>query len=440
MAWLMLLILTIFVITAYKLDGGDLLSPRFLLCLAILASYSVIIFNYKNWEVQISPKFILYVSTAIVAWILGGALIKRLSKHSSRVVNNRLPLCNTCIKYKYPVNFFLILSVVLTFLYVFKLLSDAGAVGGFSAILRAIYENTVNGYTPGFVFNQMREVVVAIAYVNTFRFFQRLFSKSDKISIVKLLIPIAMDMVLILITTDRNILLRYAIYLACLYVLFFRENKNFKNINAAIVRRVAVMVIAVVAVFFVMGVAKQYTSNFARSISIYGGSGLYNFNLWLDNQTVSSTGSATFSTFLRVISELLERIGVTTGWNTAARFDEYIIFTSSNGYVYSSNIYSALKPFVEDMGYFGVVFFPFILGVFYQWLYLRAKRNKYKFSWVLYCMLIYPVVFFPIAEQLFHRFTLGFVYEIAWLAIVYYGVYGKRRVVRTARRTVKVAQ
>ena len=42
-------------------------------------------------------------------------------------------------------------------------------------------------------------------------------------------------------------------------------------------------------------------------------------------------------------------------------------------------------------------------------------------------MLIYPVIFYPIADQLFGRFNLGFVYEIVWLSIFYYLIFGKRK-------------
>ena len=56
------------------------------------------------------------------------------------------------------------------------------------------------------------------------------------------------------------------------------------------------------------------------------------------------------------------------------------------------------------------------------------KKKKYGLAWILYCMLIYPIFFFPIADQLFGRFTLGFVYELVWIIIIYNLVIGRRRV------------
>lgn len=437
----MFFILVAFAIITYRLDGRDLVSPRFLLCVAFIASYSLVLLNYNNWDVNINGIFVLYVTTAIAGWIMGGTLVKMLMhKKVSSIGRGRLPLCAVDIKYKYPVDVLMLLSVVLTAMYVYKLLYDAGG-GSLTERLRSIYDSTVeNGYTPGFIFNQMLEIVIAVAYINTFRLFQHIFSRHDKISIVKLSIPIVMFLIAVLVTTDRNILLRYAIYMTCLYVLFFYENRRYKNMNAAILRRVAVMVIIVVTAFFVMGLAKQYKSNFFDSISIYGGSGLYNFNLWLVNTGgASDGGSETFGTFIRIVCTLLNRVGMDIDIHTYKRFYDFISFRAANGYGYSSNIYSALRPFVADLGYFGVIFFPFLLGMFYQWLYLRAKRYKYKFSWAVYSMLIYPIIFFPVLEQLFNRFTLGFVYELVWLAIIYYSIYGGRRCKRIARRAPEKA-
>lgn len=430
MAFVMFAVLAGFVITTYFLDKRDFISPRFLLCLALFASYCLIMLNYYKWDVNINEKFMLYISSAIVAFITGGFIVKLFTKKPvpEAVCNRKLPLGVTNIRYKYPANFLMIISVMFATVYVLKLLSDADG-SRLGDRLNSIYVNIVSdGYTPGFIINQMREIVVAITYVSTFRLMQKVFTKHDKISIIKLLIPIIMFLMLVLVSTDRNILLRYAIYFVCLYILFFRENKKCRNVNVAILLRVIIIVVVVAVVFFAMGVAKGYKSDIWRSISIYGGSGLYNFNLWLEKAVTESGSviSATFSTFLGVVKDLLGRIGISLDIDTAERFDEFIRFTTSSGYHYDSNIYSAFKPFVQDLGYFGVILFPLIIGAFYQWLYLRARKNKYGFSWVVYCMLIYPVVFYPVAEQLFHRFTLGFVYEIVWLAVVFFVVYGRR--------------
>ena len=187
------------------------------------------------------------------------------------------------------------------------------------------------------------------------------------------------------------------------------------------------MGIAVFAVicFFLFGKIKQYTSDFSQAISIYGGSGLQNFNIWIkDYNGPLLFGKATFSVFLRSLQTVFSAAGIALPIETLERFDSFITYTSANGYLYSSNIYSALKPFVMDFGYIGVILYPFFMGLLYQWLFLKTKRQN-GFYWVLYSMLIYPILFFPILDQLFGRLTLGFLYELFWLWAVYRYAFGK---------------
>lgn len=431
MAFIAFLLLAAFVIIAYLIGNRDLLSPWFLLCLAFFASFCIVLINYNNWEVQINLLFIIYLVTAEIAFGAGGLLVRALGGAGS-VKASKVPLAQYNIRKRYPVNTFLIISVALAALFLWKLMSDAGG-GSLGERIRKIYDNIVNnGYSPGFIFNQMREIITAIAYLNTYRLLIRFYSCKDRVSIIKLIVPIVVFLAVVMIWSDRNIFLRYAIYAICLYVLFFRENYKNKNANTKIVQKVIILLLFVVVLFFLLGKIKQYSSNIIRALGIYGGSGLYNFNLWINdfNNTLTH-GTTTFAEFLNTLETLLKPLGIDLNVTTADRFDSYITYQSANGYVYSSNIYSALKPYVEDFGYFGVIFFPFIIGAFYQWLFMRMKKSKYGYHWIMYCMLIYPVIFNPVAEQLIKRFTLGFIYEWGWLTVLYWFVFGRKvKVVR----------
>ncbi len=433
MAILMLVILIAFLIIAYFFGKRDLVSPLFLLCLILLVSFLIVLSNYSNWEVKINGYFVLYLSTAIVCFGLGAALVKAFFPKKVRAVNglNKVPVSELDIPKKYPAWLLLFISLVLGSIYIYKLLSDAGTAASFSEKLRKIYDSIVyDDYSPGFIFNQMREIVTAIAYVGTYRLLIRIYKgRKDKTSIIALGLTILMLFAVALVTSDRNIFLRYAIFFVCLYVIFFYQNNKGKNSNFKIVARVVVIALIAFIIFFLFGKLKQYSSNINRVIGIYGGSGLYNFNLWIEDFDEPLTyGSSTFATFLNSVKSIFGSFGFDIeGIEIADRFDKFITFSSSNGYVYSSNIYSALKPFVQDFGYFGVMLFPFITGCFYQWLYLKMKNSNYGFAWLAYSMLIYPVIFYPIADQLFGRFNLGFVYEIVWLSIFYYLIFGKRK-------------
>ena len=234
MAFLMFTLLAVFLLIAYFTGKKDLLSPWFLLCLMFFATFIIVLCNYANWEIRINGIFVLYVSTAIISFGLGGLLIKQLciSKAIKPQSCNNILVNETNVPKKYPVYLLLAISAVLALIYVYRLLSSVPNAGSFSDKLRAIYNNIIyNGYTPGFLFNQMREVVTAIAYVNTYRLMIKLFSRKDSVSIVALVLPIFIFVVTALVTSDRNIFIRYAFYFICLYVLFFRESYKKKSVK-----------------------------------------------------------------------------------------------------------------------------------------------------------------------------------------------------------------
>ena len=428
MAFLALAIFAILVIVSYRLGGRDLLSPWFLLCLAIFGSYCILMLNYKNWDVLIYGKFMLYILTAIVSFGLGCLLVTKLCRKN--VLNNdkeRVALFSRNFKSKYPINIILFFSIVCAVLYIYKLISDAGSGGSFSDILRRIYSSSVDdGYSPGFIYNQMMEIVIAIAYISSYRLVLKMNSRNDKISFIKLIIPIILFLIVAMVSTNRNMFLQYAIYFICIFIIVYSEGYAKRDANKRILLKVIPMLAFIIIIFFLLGKAKQYSSNMFKSVSIYAGSGLYSFNIWLENFDGPLTcGASTFTTFLGTLNTVLNPLGIHFDIKVD-QIDEFIYFYSSNGYLYDSNIYTAMRAYVQDFGYFGVILFPFIIGMFYHWLFLKTKNSKDGFSRVIYCMLIYSVVFFPILERLFRRWTLGLLYELFWITVLYYAIYNRR--------------
>lgn len=442
MTLLMVVILVAFLVVAYYVGKRKFLSPWFLLCAMMSVCFMLVLLNYKNWEVHINQRFVLYISVALLAFGLGTICIDLVQVQPMPTMFT--PIESISYKRKFPVNLFMVLSCLLAFGYIGKLFIDVDGFSlSFSTALRKIYDiRIIEDYSPGFIFNQMREIITAIAYINTYRLLFKVFNnrssaQKDKIQSIKLIIPILIAFIVTLISTDRNIFLRYIIYLVCLWMLFYYNTNKRKHENLKIVLVVVALVLVVVILFFLMGKMKNYTSDFFRVIGIYGGSGLYNFNLWIEHYNASPMwGASTFTQFISSFGVLLKPFGIEL-YGTVNRIDPYISFTAANGYFYSSNIYSALKPFVEDFGFFGIIIFPFALGVFYQWMYVKTKKSKYGMWWLLYCILIYPVVFFPILEQLFRRLHFGMVYEIAWPMILYWSIF-KTKGFRIRRNNVAI--
>ena len=172
----------------------------------------------------------------------------------------------------------------------------------------------------------------------------------------------------------------------------------------------------------------------------YGGTGLYNFNLHLLKDEELTYGKSTFL----LLDNTLRSFGIPGdengdgGASEEILVDEFTKYKSQNGFIYSSNIYSAMRPYADDFGLIGMVIFPGFMGMFFELLYVFAKKYRFGFAWAFYAITVYPVVYFAIAEQFFRRLHLGIVYELGWFTVIYICIYyfGKNRVYRPVAEPV----
>ncbi|MGT2755624.1 O-antigen polymerase [Streptococcus ovuberis] len=407
--------------------GQNLVRPASIFLLSILMSTILILLNKSNWDVVLSWKFVVYVCTAVFSFLVATVFVDILKEKKVKMLRNKVPSSSIQERRAYPSKLLLFISFLVSILFIILKFRELGFSLELSNILKQAYATTVehNG-SQSFLLNQLLKVSTAIAYVSVF---QILFNRYAINRIFKQhinYINVFLFVIVTIVSTDRNILLRFFIFTAVLWGLFFTHSfKNkFKYINLKMIRKSIPYISLIILVFFFAGRLKGYTSDLNRVIGLYAGSGLYNFNIFLTNfdGTVLKMGGATFNQLLSLLS-----VFGFVDYAGGSPFESFIIFKSSTGFIYASNIYSALKPFVEDFGYAGVVFYPAFLGMFYQNLYNWTQKKAYDFSWGIYSLLIYPLVYVGIAEQFFARLHLGLFYEIIWFTIFYF--YSTRRVV-----------
>ena len=92
-----LIFLAVLLITSYYAGKRSLISPWFLLCLSFFGAYIILLLNKKNWDFAISDKFIIYITTAILAFGAGCLIVdlwKRILQRRSMLSDkavNRIP-------------------------------------------------------------------------------------------------------------------------------------------------------------------------------------------------------------------------------------------------------------------------------------------------------------------------------------------------------------
>ena len=414
-------ILIAFAIVLYRYGKRDFTSPSFFLALVFMASFTVVVYNVKNWDIEIHGYYwstTIAILCAIIPFAIGTMLIAPLSGRNTVNEVGVHPQIEQRSR-NYPYIFFCLLSIILFALFLrFKIRNFS--LSSLLNFTTALHDNYTEGKEYGFFTSQILEALVGIAYISFHRVMVEKFYLKRKIKKI-LFIPILLFLFGSLLYTDRNIFLRFAIFSLATFVMSFNWTGITAKKNRQLIIKVVIAVLAIAVVFWMYGRLKQYTSNFERMIGIYAGSGIYGFNLWLkDFNHNFSNGGLMFSSFIRTLGVF----GIGNGTDYSQYFD-LMAYRSRNGYVFATNIFSALRIYYQDFGYIGIIVVSFIMGILFEKLYQAAIRRKYGFWWLFYCAHIYHILYFPIQEQFLLRFHLGLIYEVFWLWFFYYIVYGK---------------
>ena len=441
MAIVLLAVFIVLFIIEYRIQK-NFVSPVSLLLLSFIMGFFFISINYVNWEVHINYTFVLYIFTAVLSFAAGAFAVERICKVKSAGASEDrfMPAAGE----KYPALLLLIITVVCVLVYFAIVFKRIGLSGGIETVLFRVNKE-LNSHSSNFLMHQMIEIVIAIGKINVLEFFilKYLGAGKNRIKTYSLiLIQLMFTAVCAVLSSDRNIILRFFIYTLCLWI-FFSVNTTKEKIDKANLKifvRAAACVLAAAVLFFALGKMKKATSDFGKMMGKYGGTGLYNFNLHLLKDEELTYGKSTFL----LLDNTLRSFGIPGdengdgGASEEILVDEFTKYKSQNGFIYSSNIYSAMRPYADDFGLIGMVIFPGFMGMFFELLYVFAKKYRFGFAWAFYAITVYPVVYFAIAEQFFRRLHLGIVYELGWFTVIYICIYyfGKNRVYRPVAEPV----
>lgn len=441
MAIVLLAVFIVLFIIEYRIQK-NFVSPVSLLLFSFIMGFFFISINSANWEVHLNYTFVLYIFTAVLSFAAGAFAVERICKIKpvSPTEDRFMPVAGG----KYPALLLLVITVICVLVYYAIIFKRIGLSGGVETILvRANKE--LNSHSTNFLMHQMIEIVIAIGKINVLEFFilKYLGSGKNRIKTYSLiLIQLMFTAMCAVISADRNIIIRFFIYTLCLWIFFFISTTKEKvdKTNLKIFVRAAVCVVAAAVIFFGLGKMRRKTSDFSHVMGIYGGSGLYNFNLHLLKNEEHTYGKSTFL----LLDNTLRSFGIpgdengAEGGSEGILVDDFTRFELKNGSRYSSNIYSAMRPYADDFGLVGMIIFPGFMGAFFELLYVFAKKYRFGFAWAFYAITIYPVVYFTVLEQFLRRLHLGIVYELGWFTAIYICIYmfGKPKVYRSVTEAV----
>lgn len=413
-----ILVLFLFVLS-YFLFQRNILNPSVILCSVFLVSLSFTIFNQKNWGISFADETVFIIVITILAFIAGNILSSL--KRKKRIENLYfLELAPFSYKVIIVLDFLLIMLLFFYFKATYHLSLVAGNSLGYEKMLIYARLAKLNFYTISKFNNYSFFFAKSVTYINFFIFSYLKIYKKKFFSILYLLTPLPIYSGFIILSTGRTDFIYLFVYMFVVYFILYQKKLNFsKKLNKRIIMYGVMMLFVFFGIFIIVGSFRGSSSSIKiiDKISIYTGSSLAGLNDYLINGRINTNIKTYFGqNTLFKIYNILRKIGFEIP-NFYAPYD-FITFKNGN----TTNIYSAIRRYIEDFGALGLLFVSMILGFIYGKFFEYASYRKNNFFiLILYASLCYPIFEFPIEERFFMTlFPTNIIYDIIFLGVIYY--------------------
>ena len=392
---LLLLVLIMMFLTAFffKLGKGSLLFVPFLVSGTFLFSSWLDYMYQDTWALPMHLDTISVIVWAIFCLAVGSFIARYAFKEAPRfVTQDQLTAIREHEFYISPVIYWPIISILCIFLYftsqefyfLAQRYTDSTSLGHqIGALINELQYGNVqfsrwNSYR--FVFFE------AIAYTFTLAFIYNVKFHGFHYRYLKFLFPTLFYMMAIIYTAGRQDFIYYSIFLLVSWL--FLDEYVYGYTQKRIFRRLSVIIVIFlffVTLFLISGLLSgKINSVFSifRVLAHYGGTNISAFDLFLHRYYPDSAYIGTL-TLPGVYAKL-------TYWGLP-KMNVYITdFAFFDGI--STNVYTALRRYIQDYGIVGMSIIMFILGYIYTFFYQLCYKSKLS----LWKVLLFSKYLFPI--------------------------------------------
>lgn len=429
MTFLLFFSLLLLLLVALVINKGEVLTPWVILCAVYTIGSFIVVLNNQNWEVSLSALTVFVIIVGLVSFGIGALFSKQtiLVRNSWKNQNVTKENLNNLRPIQVPLLIILLISLFfsillfLNFHQAYQLSLLGGNPGGYELMLKyARRAINYHGYSRDGLLNYGNVFCRATSYVLVYIFlYNSIYFKQNLRNYINL-IPVIIYIGITILTTGRNELLYLVITSLIIWGLLYRKKNNFDSENnIKLVFRLILVTLMFLFCFYQLGslTGKSQISSLFDTISRYLGSSIVALDIYLTSpRNLTNTeyfGGETLYGFYRVLKTL--------GFNTDG-FD----FNVAREFVYGSfgltNIYTALRRYINDFGYFGMIVIQFLLGFFYTKWFMRVRRtNSTDKSIIFYATFFYPIVESVVEERfLSNILTTTTIYLVILINVMYY--------------------
>ena len=411
MIYALLAALVLLSLASYGLCGRDFFAPATMLCLAFTFSCACALYNLPRWQFTLAPRTVtlivgvLALSVGVNAWARACFQRVRVQPWQGQAVP--IPLWVSA-------GILLVLgAVLLVMLAQVRRIGGGGSLSAAMAVFRAknAYGLSLSDQLPGWV-RQLLNLSAVVAFLYLFHliwFGRRLGRLGLALNAAILAVCIGVS----LLTGGRFSAMTMVVAGAVLWYMLRSGGPRAWKLGTLL--RVMAAVLAVLYGFYAVKtlVGRQSEDTLVEYITHYAGGGIPGLDLYLQDPPAPSGiwGKETFYS----LNNGLRKLGVLD-------IPYYYIhreFRRSGG-ASIGNIYTALRDYHYDFGLGGLLVLHTAFSVIFAFWYEYQKKRRSHLGILLWAMVYYCVVFYPISNSFFASvISFGFVIRAALLAVLY---------------------
>lgn len=397
MIFVLFLLLLFMTWIIYLANQRDLISPSVWLLIGYDVSVLFAIPNFSTWG-DISLKTFFVILLAIIMFILGNQFSRHISlegkNSTSMYIDNGLSFGSVVLLIFLA---FLVFVAFIDFRYISRLAYIGGFTsGGSNFMTYARYAAQSEGAMPYSIYIPIA-IAQVIAYLVSYNLIVDVLDRQKRSNKALEICCIIVYLAITVLSSGRTMLLNYIIFLLAITCISLQLRHGWTSYYNGKIVKYGILAIAIIIVafwlidFFLRASMYGTQRTLWNQLSTYTSSGIYALNHFLENPSYAST-TGHYETLINIYS-VLNRVG----------FHFEIGSNALEGYRFANvntNIYTALRRYIHDFGYIGMTLLMFIQGALYGYAYNVIKNGfSTKFGRIMYCTLIYAVVFNCIEER-----------------------------------------
>lgn len=417
--YLLLITLLIEFSIAYYFLNQEIMHPAVIVCCVFVFSTICAIYNIDSWNIDLHMNTYFTIIGGVAVFIFFAMVAEKFKiiifKKNSMTLNEAIvPKKNfresNFIHVKYYKTFLTIaigfVTIIWHFIWVKNVASQNGGIGNLSDIMynfrmASSYDVLDSSLDKPFLLGKIGTITMIMGYFYLYIF---IYNKLENIKFKKNVLNIFPVIFLcidnILEAARGGLLNLIASALIIYYFLWQRKNGLKKKNNFKFMLKILLLLVLVLLAFSSLReiVGRTNDSSAINYITVYAGGSIQLLDMFLQDPHITSTLWGK-ETFYHVYEYIGNKFGISDFVYIA-----HLEFRQSNG-VGIGNVYTALRSYIYDFGYLGMVVLVAICSLFYTKFYkkikdkLRINETKLDFRILIYSYIAPALFMFSIAER-----------------------------------------